>query len=29
MKLQAVSEVTKSRGFKALEDKLAEAIKAT
>jgi hypothetical protein len=29
MKLQAVSEVTKSLGFKALEDKLAEAIKAT
>jgi hypothetical protein len=29
MKLQAVSEVTKSTGFKALEDKLAEAIKAT
>jgi hypothetical protein len=29
MKLQAMSEVTKSRGFKALEDKLAEAIEAT
>jgi hypothetical protein len=29
MKLQAVSEVTKSTGFKALEDKLAEAIEAT
>ena len=29
MKLQAVSEVTKSTGFKALEDELAEAIEAT
>ena len=29
MKLQAVSEVTKSMGFKALEDKLAETIEAT
>jgi hypothetical protein len=29
MKLQAVSEVTKSAGFKALEDELAEAIEAT
>ena len=29
MKLQAVSEVTKSTGFKALENKLAEAIEAT
>ncbi len=29
MKLQAVSEVTKSAGFKALKDKLAEAIEAT
>jgi hypothetical protein len=29
MKLQAVSEVTKSMGFKALEDELAEAIEAT
>ncbi len=28
MKLQAVSEVTKSTGFKSLEDKLADAIKA-
>ena len=29
MKLQAMSEVTKSMGFKALEDKLAETIEAT
>ena len=29
MKIQAVSEVTKSTGFKALEDKLSEAIEAT
>jgi hypothetical protein len=29
MKLQAVSEVTKSMGFNALEDELAEAIVAT
>ena len=29
MKLQAVSEVTKSTGFKALEDELAETISAT
>ena len=29
MKLQAVSEVTKSSGFKALEDELAETIEAT
>jgi hypothetical protein len=29
MKLQAVSEVTKSTGFKALEDELTEAILAT
>ncbi len=29
MKLQAVSEDTKSTGFKALEDELAEAIVAT
>ncbi len=29
MKLQAVSEVTKSTGFKALEDELAEAIETT
>jgi len=29
MKLQAVSEVTKSTGFKALEDELAEVIEAT
>jgi hypothetical protein len=29
MKLQAVSEVTKSVGFKALKDKLAEAIEVT
>ncbi len=29
MKLQAVSEVTKSSGFKALEDELTEAIEAT
>ena len=29
MKLQAVSKITKSTGFKALEDKLEEAIEAT
>jgi hypothetical protein len=29
MKLQAMSEVTKSAGFKALDDKLAEVIEAT
>ena len=29
MKLQAVSEVTKSSGYKALNDKLTEAIEAT
>ncbi len=29
MKLQAMSEVTKSVGFKALEDKLAKVIEAT
>jgi hypothetical protein len=29
MKLQAMSEVTKSVGFKALKDKLAQVIKAT
>jgi len=29
MKLQAMSEVAKSTGFKALEDKLAEAVEAT
>jgi hypothetical protein len=29
MNFQAMSEVTKSAGFKALEDKLAEAIEAT
>jgi hypothetical protein len=29
MKLQAVSEVTKSLGFKALDNELTKAIKAT